>query len=117
MARGRLPPAACPLRAAIADPGGVTVLFPSVTINLLGKLNVQASHLAVRYQSDPPALEVQGKVVLPDVFNATANFSGTNHIEISEDGWDVQGWPVHRAAIASSLSRNSVESRSVYFIA
>lgn len=79
----------------ITDTGvGITggqISFPDVEFDLLGVLPIQAVDMSVEYFSDPQMFRIRGALSLPTVFNITADFSGDNFIQISEEGVDVVG--------------------------
>lgn len=65
---------------------------PDFELNLLNVLQVQATELAAICDAGPPKqLRLQGKVVLPQLNNATADFSGDNYIGLNEQGFDLVG--------------------------
>ncbi|MCA9140931.1 MAG: hypothetical protein KDB00_29370, partial [Planctomycetales bacterium] len=65
---------------------------PDFEVNLLNILEVQATDLAAVCVAGPPKeLRLQGRVVLPQLNNATADFTGDNYIGLSEAGLDLVG--------------------------
>ncbi len=69
-----------------------TVTAPDFDIDLLNILQVQATELSASCVAGPPhELRLQGRVVLPQIKNATADFAGDNYIGLREDGFDLVG--------------------------
>jgi probable HAF family extracellular repeat protein len=70
----------------------VQVHLPDVELRLLGLLDVQTTGLSLRYQDVPtPSFRIQGRLTLPDIYDATADFAGANYIEVRPDGWHAVG--------------------------
>ena len=64
------------------NPTEVTASVPEALIRF-GPLQVEVQNLSVRYQDSPEeSLRIQGLVVLPQLYNVTADFAGDNYIEI-----------------------------------
>lgn len=71
---------------------GSQINGPDFDLHLLGILEIQATELgAICVAGSPNKLHLQGRVVLPQLNNATADFSGENHIELSETGFKLFG--------------------------
>src|SRR5262249_50724878 len=74
----------------------VTVAVPDVTFDFFNLLKVEASDLSATSSAEPgpdlgPELRLQGKVVLPDFFNVTADFTGDNYIGLSAENFVFKG--------------------------
>ena len=70
---------------------GLTAEFPDINFKLFNSdlLELEATDLYAEYKHSPESergLTLQGKVVLPQLFNATADFSGNNYIRINSEG-------------------------------
>lgn len=71
---------------------GLSIAFPDLELNFFDQLTVQATDLSATFIAQPePQLQVRGQVVLPQIYNATADFSGDNYIGVSQDGFDFVG--------------------------
>jgi len=74
------------------DLATASVKLPDVQVKVGGVLTIEAKKMSLTYQNlDGESYRVQGSVELPELYHATADFSGTNYIEIGEDGWDAVG--------------------------
>jgi hypothetical protein len=69
-----------------------TISFPDATFSLPGGLEIDATGLSFTYDFAANQLLLQGKVELPQVFDATADFSGDgNYISIGSQGVNLAG--------------------------
>jgi uncharacterized repeat protein (TIGR01451 family) len=70
--------------------GNILAKLPDQNFNIPG-LRIKSDNLSI-HPNGLESLEVQGKVSLPDIFNATANFAGNNYIKISNSaGLEIVG--------------------------
>ncbi len=109
---------------------GAALKFPDVEFNFLNLLKVKATDLSVTYTSDPKsALKIQGKVNLPDIYNAVADFAGDNYIQVSEGGVEVVGtlsmenivivantWEIKTATVTIDTTKNKVEGMATLLV-
>ncbi|WP_162052193.1 CARDB domain-containing protein [Gloeothece verrucosa] len=69
------------------DITGGKITLPDFTFNLAGGFKVNAQGLNLEYSSNPNKFfKIQGKVSIPTLYNAVANFAGNNYIKIDENG-------------------------------
>ncbi len=108
-------------------PGRVNL--PNQTFNILG-LDFQATNLGMEYLVQPEDIyKIQGKVTIPTLFNATADFSGDNFIQISDTALDVVGslsakditivpnvWEVKKAQISFDTITQEVSGQGAVYI-
>ncbi|BAY87870.1 Na-Ca exchanger/integrin-beta4 (plasmid) [Calothrix parasitica NIES-267] len=106
------------------------VTIPKTKFNLLGLLTIQAEDLSVEYESQPEdTFKLQGKVSLPQLFNATGNFSNENYIQITQNGIDVLGelsiedaiiipkvWGIKEAKLSFDTINNKIEGQGAILI-
>ncbi|BAY07027.1 FG-GAP-like repeat-containing protein [Calothrix sp. NIES-2098] len=63
---------------------GGSVKLPDVNFKLLNLLEVKSNNLGATFVEQPDRfLKLQGQVTLPDIFNATADFTNNNFVKIS----------------------------------
>ena len=107
------------------DATDTTVSAADIHVTLLGLLEVQATDLSARCVPGPPKeLRLQGKVVLPQLNNATADFAGEgNYIGLGETGLVKEGrlsidelpllpgfWSLHDVFVDIRDTTNTIEA-------
>jgi uncharacterized repeat protein (TIGR01451 family) len=69
--------------------GKVSINLPNQNLTIPG-LKIKAEELSIN-TNGLESLAIRGKVSLPDIFNATADFTGANYIQIENTGVQVVG--------------------------
>jgi hypothetical protein len=121
--------------AGIAPNGGMgdfELSLPDVDINLMGILEVQAQDLKLSFTQQPEQTwRIQGRVKVPPLFNATADFAGDHYIALHETdwSWDVVGslsvsdvqivpgvWGIQSAILSFDTTQGIVEGDATVLI-
>jgi hypothetical protein len=98
------------------------VTLPNISLGLPGAFKVNVSGLKLGYIPGEGA-KVQGTVTIPTLYNATADFSGSNYITITDErleavgtlymgGFTVGSWGLESASLSFNTAANTVEGRA-----
>ncbi|MBS9390375.1 MAG: hypothetical protein HEQ33_16360 [Dolichospermum sp. WA123] len=106
------------------DLTGGKIYKETLDLNLLGLLRVKGEKISLLYtqKGSEKVFIIQGKLILPDLYNLTGDFSGDNYIKISSSGAvDVvgsisasniniaAGWKIRTATVLIDTTGNSVK--------
>ncbi len=103
------------------DPSQVSLTLPEMVHFEVGPLRIEVRDLNLSFSPSDESLRIQGKVSLPQVFGATADFTGENYIGLSAEGFQLRGrasvqdirivpghWELREVAVTVDTSENSI---------
>ncbi|MBD2199480.1 MULTISPECIES: LamG-like jellyroll fold domain-containing protein [Calothrix] len=106
------------------DLTGGKIYKETLDLNLLGLLRVKGEKISLLYTSinNEKVFIIQGKLILPDLYNLTGDFIGNNYIKISNSGAVevvgsisasniniAAGWKIRTATVLIDTTGNSVK--------
>ncbi|WP_269208357.1 calcium-binding protein, partial [Dolichospermum circinale] len=109
------------------DLTGGKIYKESLDFNLLGLLRVQGRQISLLYTQigSEKVFIIQGTLILPDLYNLTGNFSGSNYIKISSTGTVevvgsisasniniAAGWTIKTATVFIDTTNNQTKVRA-----
>jgi hypothetical protein len=107
------------------DEGSVNITLPNeVVLGLHNLIEVKISRMSADFQGGH--LRFRGKAVMPQLFNATADFAGGNYIEVTSDGIELRGvislaevsptpgtWALREVSVAIDTVADTVEASAL----
>ena len=109
------------------DLTGGKIYKETLDFNLLGLLRVQGRQISLLYTQvgSEKVFIIQGTLILPDLYNLTGNFSGSNYIKISSGGTVevvgsisasniniAAGWTIKTATVFIDTTNNQTKVRA-----